>query len=318
MGDLVIEAVVENADVKRQIFARLEPQLRPDAVLASNTSTIPITKLAADLARPDQFCGIHFFNPVRKMQLVEVIRGEQTSDTTVATAVAFAKSVGKLPIVVHDGPGFLVNRLLFPYMNEALELLSAGVPIADIERAAKSFGMPMGPITLYDMVGIDTAYYAGRTMWEAFPDRTVASPIIPALIKAGRLGQKNGLGFFSYRNKKHRPEPDAAVDELLAPYLHEPRSMPLDEITLRLFLPMLLEATRVLADKIVRNVRDIDFGLIFGLGFPAFRGGLLFWADQIGAARIVEDLKRIEAIGPRVQPTPLLLEMARAGKKFYA
>ena len=167
-SDLIIEAIVENADIKKNLFARLEPKLREDTILASNTSTIPITQLAADLAHPERFCGIHFFNPVRRMKLVEVIRGEQTSDQTVASAVAYVKRIGKAPIVVNDGPGFLVNRLLLPYMHESLELLSEGVPIAQIERTAKRFGMPMGPIELYDMVGIDTATFAGRTMWEAF------------------------------------------------------------------------------------------------------------------------------------------------------
>ena len=178
--DLVIEAIVENPEVKKQLYARLEPQLRHDAILASNTSTIPITKLAEGLKHPERFCGIHFFNPVRKMPLVEVIRGAKTSDETVATAVAYAKNIGKSPIVVNDGPGFLVNRLLLPYMNEALELISEGAEIKAIERAAKEFGMPMGPITLYDVVGLDTAFYAGRVMHEAFPDRIVASPILAA------------------------------------------------------------------------------------------------------------------------------------------
>ena len=245
-ADLIIEAVVENADVKRQIFARLEPKLKPTAILASNTSTIPITKLAEKLEHPERFCGIHFFNPVRKMKLVEVIRGAKTSDQTVATAVAYAKHLGKSPIVVNDGPGFLVNRLLLPYMNEALELLAEGAEIKLIENVAKKFGMPMGPITLYDMVGLDTAFYAGRTMWEAYPDRITASPILPALVKAGRLGQKSGLGFFSYQNKKGRSEPDPQVAQYIDPYSREQRKFQPDEVEMRLFLPMLLEATRIL------------------------------------------------------------------------
>ncbi|MCA9147576.1 MAG: 3-hydroxyacyl-CoA dehydrogenase family protein, partial [Planctomycetales bacterium] len=169
--DLVIEAVVENLDVKRKVFATLEPLLRDDAILASNTSTIPITSMAENLEHPERFCGIHFFNPVRKMKLVEVIRGEKTSDQTIATAVQYAKTISKSPIVVNDGPGFLVNRLLMPFMNEALLLLQEGVPIDAIERAAKKFGMPMGPFTLYDVVGLDTATYAGKVLCDAFPDR---------------------------------------------------------------------------------------------------------------------------------------------------
>ncbi len=317
-ADIVIEAVVENSDVKRQIYKRLEPQLRPDAILASNTSTIPITQLAADLEHPERFCGIHFFNPVRQMKLVEVIRGEQTSDQTVATAVAYAKRLAKSPIVVNDGPGFLVNRLLLPYMNEALELIVEGAEISAIERVAKKFGMPMGPITLYDMVGLDTAFYAGRTMWEAFPDRISASPILPALVKAGRLGQKSGLGFFSYQNKKNRAQPDPGLSKYVEPYMNsETRSFEASEIEARLFLPMLLEATRVLQEQLVRDVRDVDLGLIFGIGFPPFKGGLLHWADTLGAADIVERLKPLEPLGVRAEATPLLLEMAANGKKFY-
>jgi 3-hydroxyacyl-CoA dehydrogenase/enoyl-CoA hydratase/carnithine racemase len=315
--DLVIEAVVENADVKKQLYARLEPLLSDEAILASNTSTIPITTLASGLKRPERFCGVHFFNPVRKMQLVEVIRGEKTSDETVASAVAHAKRIGKMPIVVRDGPGFLVNRLLFPYMNEALILMGEGASIRDIDRAARDFGMPMGPIALYDMVGLDTAVYAGATMWQAFPDRIVPSPILPALVKAGRLGQKNGLGFYSYAKRKDRPEPDPELPKLLKDYLGGPRSFDAEELAHRLFMPMLLEATRVLAAGLVRDVRDIDLGLIFGLGFPPFKGGLLFWADTLGAKKILEIVQPLAEKYPRLKPTPLLEEMASQGKRFY-
>ena len=316
--DLVIEAVVESLDVKRKILSEIEPKLGPDAILASNTSTIPITRLAEQLQRPDKFCGIHFFNPVRRMKLVEVIRGAETDDRTIATAVAYAKRVGKMPIVVNDGPGFLVNRLLFPYMNEALELVSEGAAIKSIERAAKAFGMPMGPIELYDMVGIDTAFYAGRTMWQSFPDRTVASPILPAMIKAGRLGQKSGSGFYLYNNRKRRAQADPDLGDFLAPYVRDQKQFTEEKLTARLFLPMLLEATRTLEDKVVRDPRDIDLGLIFGLGFPPFKGGLMFWADTQGPAKMIESLKPLEQVGDRMKPTELLLEMAQSSGKFYA
>jgi 3-hydroxyacyl-CoA dehydrogenase/enoyl-CoA hydratase/3-hydroxybutyryl-CoA epimerase/3-hydroxyacyl-CoA dehydrogenase/enoyl-CoA hydratase/3-hydroxybutyryl-CoA epimerase/enoyl-CoA isomerase len=315
--DLVIEAAVENQDVKRKIYERLESRLAADAILASNTSTIPITSLAQSLQRPEQFCGIHFFNPVRRMKLVEVIRGKKTSDETVATAVAYVKRIGKMPIVVNDGPGFLVNRLLFPYMQESMELLREGLEIKQIERAARAFGMPMGPIELYDMVGLDTALYAGHTMSQAFPNRITDSPILPAMVKAGRLGQKNGLGFLSYKNKKKQPEPDPALKDVLAGLIGSPKKMTPEELTGRLFLPTLLEATRVLQEQIVRDPRDIDLGLIFGIGFPPFRGGLMFWADTLGAAKIVEMLKPFAALGERMQPTPMLQDMARTGGKFY-
>jgi len=251
------------------------------------------------------------------MKLVEVIRGKKTSDATIATAVNHAKRLGKFPIVVNDGPGFLVNRLLLPYMNEALELITEGAQISQIEKAAKQFGMPMGPITLYDVVGLDTAFYAGRTMLDAFPDRISASPILPALIKAGRIGQKSGSGFFSYQNKKRRAQPDPELEGHIKTYITGSRDFTREELTSRLFLPMLLEATRVLEDSIVRDPRDVDLGLIFGLGFPPFKGGLLFWADTLGAEKILEMLKPLASLGKRMQPTQLLQEMAAEKKSFY-
>lgn len=315
--DLVIEAVVENEQVKRAVYAQVESKLADTAILASNTSAISIGKLAESVKWPDRFCGIHFFNPVRKMPLVEVIRGPKTSDETIAAAVAFAKSVGKSPIVVEDGPGFLVNRLLFPYMNEALELLTAGVPIKAIDGAAKSFGMPMGPITLYDVVGLDTALFAGGVMVEAFPGRFLKSPLLETMVQAGRLGQKSRSGFFAYKEKSDRGEPDPTFDAVLKPFLREPQKLDGETIVQRLFLPMLLEATRVLEEKKVRDPRDVDLGLIFGIGFPPFKGGLLFWADTLGAKKIVEMLKPFASLGERYAPTPLLLELARTNGKFY-
>ncbi len=315
--NLVIEAVVENLEVKQQVLQAVEKQLEPGAILASNTSTIPITTLGEQLQRPADFCGIHFFNPVRKMQLVEVIRGKQTSDATVATAVAYTKQIGKLPIVVNDGPGFLVNRLLFPYMNESIELLCEGVTVEQIERAAKSFGMPMGPITLYDVVGIDTAVYAGRTIYEAFPDRCVVSPLLPAMVKAGRLGQKTGHGFFKYQKKKNRGERDPEFEEFLKPFVRNKVTLTSEQITARLFMPMLLEAIRVLEEGIVRSARDVDLGLIFGIGFPPFKGGLMFWADTIPSKELLETLKPFESLGKRYQPTELLKDMIAGGQAFY-
>lgn len=314
---LVIEAVVENLEVKQQVLQAVEQQLEPGAILASNTSTIPITTLAEQLQRPADFCGIHFFNPVRKMQLVEVIRGKQTSDTTVATAVAYTKQIGKLPIVVNDGPGFLVNRLLFPYMNESIELICEGVTVEQIERAAKSFGMPMGPITLYDVVGIDTAVYAGRTIYEAFPDRCVVSPLLPAMVKAGRLGQKTGHGFFKYQKKKNRGQRDPELEEFLKPFVRKKETLTPEQITARLFMPMLLEATRVLEEGIVRSARDVDLGLIFGIGFPPFKGGLMFWADTIPGKELLETLKPFESLGKRYQPTELVKDMIAGDQAFY-
>lgn len=315
---LIVEAITENPDAKQQLYKKLEEVLAPGAILASNTSTIPIKRLATFLKAPERFCGLHFFNPVRRMQLVEVIRGPKSSEETVTTAVSVARKLGKSPIVVNDGPGFLVNRLLFPYMNEAIELLLDQVPIKEIEKAATKFGMPMGPIALYDMVGLDTSVYAGRVMWEAFPDRVLASPVLPAMLKAGRLGTKNGKGFFSYENKKKEAQPDPTLANVIGPYIREAKPASEEEITHRLFLPMLLEATRALSEGIVQKPQDVDLGLILGLGFPPFKGGLLFWADQVGAKQIVAWLEKLAPLGKRFEPTPMLLEMASKGAKFYS
>lgn len=316
-ADLVIEAVVENRDIKKKVFAELEPKLGDNAILASNTSTIPISQLAADLKHPGRFCGIHFFNPVRRMPLVEVIRGEKTSDETVATAVAYAKRLGKSPIVVGDGPGFLVNRLLLPYMNEALELILEGADIKAVEKAAKSFGMPMGPITLFDVVGLDTAMHAGRTMYEAFPDRVVPSELLISMVEAGRLGQKSGGGFFDYGGKKGKPLPSPEAAAIIEKYRRGQEAIDPKTLTERMFLPMLVEATRVLEEGLVRDARDVDLGLIFGIGFPPFKGGLLFWADTLGAAAVLEMLKKYKSVGARYAPTDMLRDMAESDKTFY-
>jgi 3-hydroxyacyl-CoA dehydrogenase/enoyl-CoA hydratase/3-hydroxybutyryl-CoA epimerase/3-hydroxyacyl-CoA dehydrogenase/enoyl-CoA hydratase/3-hydroxybutyryl-CoA epimerase/enoyl-CoA isomerase len=316
-ADLLIEAVVEILEIKRQVLARIEPRLRPETVLASNTSTIPISKLAEGLKNPERLCGIHFFNPVRKMPLVEVIRGRQTSDETIATAVAYAKSIGKSPVVVSDGPGFLVNRLLLPYMTEAVELLLDGVEPKAVERAAREFGMPMGPLLLYDVIGLDTAFYAGAVMYEAFPDRIPISPVVGTLIKAGRLGQKSGAGFFSYARDKEHGEPDPKFAALINSLVRRREKFSPEQVMARLFLPMFLEATRVLQEELVKDARDVDLGLIYGIGFPAFKGGLLFWADTLGLDRILKMLEPLADLGPRMEPTPLLLEMAHSGRRFY-
>ncbi|MEM7342637.1 MAG: 3-hydroxyacyl-CoA dehydrogenase family protein, partial [Chloroflexota bacterium] len=224
---------------------------------------------------------------------------------------------GKMPIVVNDGPGFVVNRLLLQYMNEAVMMLSEGVAMEELDRIGKAFGFPMGPFTLFDVVGLDTAALCGRTMYEAFPDRVAVLPIVPALVKQGRLGQKTGAGFYAYKNRKAKGQSDPKTMEIIEPFIRQKGDYTRDEITMRLMLPMLVEASRVIEVKIARNARDIDIGMIFALGFPPFKGGLLFWADTIGAPKIVEMLKPYESLGKRMEPTSLLLEMAKDNRKFY-
>jgi 3-hydroxyacyl-CoA dehydrogenase/enoyl-CoA hydratase/3-hydroxybutyryl-CoA epimerase/3-hydroxyacyl-CoA dehydrogenase/enoyl-CoA hydratase/3-hydroxybutyryl-CoA epimerase/enoyl-CoA isomerase len=321
-SDIIVEAIFENREAKQHLFARLEPLMRDDAILASNTSTIPISRLADGLERPERFCGLHFFNPVRQMPLVEVIRGKKTSDSTIATAVAYARKLGKSPIVMNDGPGFLVNRLLLPYMNEAVLLLCEGADLQKIEKAAKSFGMPMGPFTLYDVVGLDVAVHAGHTMVEAYPNRVVPAQLLQQLVDRGRIGQKAGKGFFDYGPAKAGKPPRGVDSPEVARLVEECRAgktqkFSSDEITDRLFLPMLLEATRVLEDGIVGDVRDVDLGLILGIGFPPFKGGLFFWADTIGPGKIVEKLKQYTPLGKRFEPTAILTKLAESGSRFY-
>jgi 3-hydroxyacyl-CoA dehydrogenase/enoyl-CoA hydratase/3-hydroxybutyryl-CoA epimerase/enoyl-CoA isomerase len=314
--DVVVEAIIENESDKVALYGSLEKILRPGAILASNTSTISITRMAKDLERPEDFAGMHFFNPVDRMQLVEVIRGEKTDDETVVTLVALAKRIGKTPIVVRDCPGFLVNRILFPYLNESLVLLQEGAAPRALDKAAVAFGMPMGPITLNDVVGLDTSLYAGRVINTAFADRAVATRILDELVAAGRLGQKSGAGFYSYA-KGSRGADDPALEPILAKCRTSRREIGQEEITDRLFLPMLTEASRVLAEEIVREPGDVDMGLILGIGFPTFRGGLLRWADDEGLGRILEKLKKYEHLGPRFVPTEQMRRLAAEGRGFY-
>jgi 3-hydroxyacyl-CoA dehydrogenase/enoyl-CoA hydratase/carnithine racemase len=310
-ADLVVESVTERTDVKQQVLAEIERLVGADAVIATNTSTNPIARLAEPLSDPGRFCGMHFFNPVRRMTLVEVVRGPATSDATVARVVAHAKELGKCPIVVRDSPGFLVNRVLMPYLHEAVEMVREGVSIERIDRIARAFGMPMGPIELYDMIGLDTAFYAGLVLNAAYGDRIEASPVIPALVKSGRLGRKSGAGFYRYQGPRRIVGPDDDAAALIARYAQPPRNDPDRTLADRLFLPMLLEAVRTVDEQIVRDPRDVDLAVIHALGFPAFRGGLFAWADTLGAAEIVRRLEPLAGLGPRMMPPPRLLDMAR-------
>jgi 3-hydroxyacyl-CoA dehydrogenase/enoyl-CoA hydratase/3-hydroxybutyryl-CoA epimerase/enoyl-CoA isomerase len=314
--DLVVEAITENEKAKTETYRALGKVMKPGAILASNTSTISISRMAAAAPDPSKFVGMHFFNPVDRMELVEVIRGDQTSDETVATVVALAKKVRKTPIVVKDCPGFLVNRVLFPYMNEALLLLTEGAPMDLIDKAATAFGMPMGPIALEDLVGLDTACYAGHVMLKAYPDRAVAVPIVDDLVKAGRLGQKSGAGFRKL-DAKGKPQADPEFAAFLEKHKRGDHVPTAEEATDRMFLAMLVEATRVLEEGIVRDPADVDMGLILGIGFPPFKGGILRWADTVGTAQIVEKLSQYARLGKRFEPTESLKRLAATSGRFY-
>lgn len=318
--DLVLESIVEAAAAKQQLYARLEPHLAAGSLLASNTSTIPIARLAEKLHTPGRFLGLHFFHPVGRRDLVEIVRGPSTAQDAIAAVTAYAKAIDKVPIVVNDGPGFLVNRLLVPYLAEALELLLEGVTIHEVERAATEFGMAMGPLRLVDEIGLDTALLGGRVLWEAFPDRVTPSPLLVAMYKAGRLGRKTGTGFFAYACGRD-PDPDAGpapgVTDLIAAWARPPAPIAGDQIIVRLLLPMVLEATRVLQSRIIDGPASIDLAVNLGLGFPKVRGGLLRWADSLGAQQILALLEGLADRGPRFHPTPLLAGMARDGRGFY-
>lgn len=315
--DLLIESIVENRELKQQILRRLESQMDARAILTSNTSTVSVTDLGTALQTPQRFCGLHFCNPARSRQLVEVVRADQTSDATVSAVVRYIRQIGKLPIVVHDRPGFLINRLLLMYLNEAIVMLSQAMPLDKIDRAARAFGMSLGPFELLDLIGIDTAMIAGRTMWETYPDRVALTPVLPALVKRNRFGRKTKVGFYRYLQNPDRGEVDPQLEPILEPYIRPSAPVAEDQIAIRLLLPMVVEATRVLDEQVVSDIHDVDIGTVFGLAFPARRGGLLYWADQVGAATLLQQLKSLEHLGLRMQPTERLKQMAAGGRSFH-
>ncbi len=315
--DVVVEAVTENEELKTALYRQLSTALRKDAILATNTSTISITRMAEAWPDPARFVGMHFFLPVDRMQLVEVIRGKRTSDETVVTIVELAKRIKKTPIVVNDCAGFLVNRILLPYMTEALALLVEGASMDAIDRVATKFGMPVGPIALQDMVGLDTSCFAGKVLAAAYSDRALKITLLDDLIAAKRLGKKSGAGFRKFAGTKGKPSDDPAFAPFLEKHRTSKREVTDQEIEDRLFLSMLLEAVRTLEEGIVREPAHVDMGLILGVGFPPFRGGILRWCDTVGAAPLVDRASKYTSLGKRFEPSPMLVDMAKTGKKFY-
>ncbi len=317
-ADLVVEAVVERMDVKRSVLREMEGVVRAGCILATNTSSLSVDDMAEALARPADFCGMHFFNPVHRMPLVEVVRGHATSDDTVATVHAFAVTLGKVPVVCNDGPGFLVNRILGPYLNEAGWLLAEGATVEEVDRAATDFGMPMGPIRLIDEVGIDIARHAGDTLHEAFGARMAPAPPLTALEATDRLGRKNGRGFYRYEDGKAEGVDESVYTDLGPSVPAERGGIDTGDIRARLVLAMINEAARVLDDGIVASAADVDLGMIMGTGFPPFRGGLLRFADTHHPRSLVERLRALEErVGPRFAPAELLLRLADEDRRFY-
>jgi 3-hydroxyacyl-CoA dehydrogenase/enoyl-CoA hydratase/3-hydroxybutyryl-CoA epimerase/enoyl-CoA isomerase len=321
--DFVVEAVVENEKIKKSVLAEVEAATQEGTILASNTSTISISRLAEGLKHPENFCGMHFFNPVHKMPLVEIIRGKKSGEKAIATAVAYASSMGKTPIVVNDCAGFLVNRVLFPYFAGFIKLINDGVDFQKIDKVMEKFGWPMGPAYLLDVVGIDTAHHANQVMAQEFPDR-MGSPeknAIDAMYSQKRFGQKNSLGFYKYSiDKKGFPkkEVDPLSNELLKP-LSGGKSLEISdaEIVERMMLPMIFESSRCLEEKIVNSPVEVDLGVIYGLGFPPFRGGVLRYADSLGMKALCETANKYQKLGKLYQPTEQVLALAKSGKSFY-
>jgi 3-hydroxyacyl-CoA dehydrogenase/enoyl-CoA hydratase/3-hydroxybutyryl-CoA epimerase len=326
--DLVIEAVFEDLNVKHEVLREVEEEMKPSAIFASNTSTIPIAQIAEVAQRPDRVLGMHFFSPVHKMPLLEVITTEQTDPDVTATAVAYGKKLGKTVIVVKDGPGFYVNRILTPYINEAGRLLDQGASIDAIDNALLDFGFPVGPITLVDEVGLDVGSKAGKIMYEAFGERFAPPSSMQAVVAAGRYGRKVKKGFYLYDEEGKKGDVDQSVYSLLAPAARETTSasgqmqtraqISATEIQQRTVLPMLNEAVRCLDEGVIRSPRDGDIGAVFGIGFPPFRGGPFRYIDSLGVAEVVRQLEELNDRFPgRYEPAELLVNMARRGDWFH-
>ena len=314
-ADLVIEAVFEDLEVKRQVLADTEAATRPETIFATNTSTIPIADIAARASRPDRVLGMHFFSPVDRMPLLEIIPTAKTSPETIVSAVHFGRRMGKTVIVVGDRPGFWVNRILTPYLNEAGYALAEGVPVEVLDRVMTRFGFPVGPITLLDEVGLDVGAKASGVMHAAFGDRLKPSPLIGRMLEDKRLGRKNGRGFYLYPKGK-KAGPDETVYDLLGVRPQPPADT--TAIERRLVYAMLNEAAMAVDEGVVRSPRDGDIGAIFGIGYPPFRGGPLRYIDDLGAAKVVEVLRDLEQRhGSRFTPASSLVQRAERGTRFY-
>ncbi len=313
-SQLVIEAVFEELAVKRQVLAELEAVVGPECVIASNTSALPIGDITHGCRRPERVVGMHFFSPVAKMPLLEVIRHRGTCDPALATAVALGRRLGKTVIVVGDGAGFYTTRVLAAMLNEACWCLAEGASIEAIDRAMVAWGWPVGPLTLMDEVGLDVGHHVAGLMRETFGPRIEAAPVLAKLVEAGRLGRKSGLGFYRYSASGGK----RADRQLARQWSMKASPLTAEAITERCFFALVNEIARTMADGVISNPMDVDLGALFGFGFPTFRGGPLREAERLGLPRLVERLIELsERLGPRFEPAPRLLEMAETGASFY-
>ncbi|HUR41362.1 MAG TPA: fatty acid oxidation complex subunit alpha FadB [Verrucomicrobiae bacterium] len=322
--DLIVEAVVENPKVKKSVLAEIEKLVSKECIIASNTSSISIDVLSEAVERKENFLGMHFFNPVHRMPLVEVIYGKHTSKEAIATVAAYASSMGKTPIVVRNCPGFLVNRILFPYFGGFMAALRDGADFVKVDKVMEEFGWPMGPAYLQDVVGMDTSHHVGDVLAEGYPDRMGKNfrTALDVMYENKRYGQKNGVGFYRYEtDPKGKPvkKPDPQSYELIKSVQPDgQKDMGDEEIIDRLMLPMIIETARCLEEGIVESVPEADMGLIMGIGFPPFRGGALKYADTIGLKAIVEKSAKYAALGKLYEPTAKMKEMAASNQTYYA
>jgi 3-hydroxyacyl-CoA dehydrogenase/enoyl-CoA hydratase/carnithine racemase len=319
-ADLIIEAVLEDMEIKQGIWKPLQEICRQEVIFASNTSALPITEMASILKDPGRMIGLHFFNPAERMQLLEIICGKKTSDVSLATSVAFARAIRKVPIVVNDGPGFYVSRQLGALLGEFSFMVSEGVDLALIEEAVLDFGMPMGPATLGDLTGIDINYHVIKNFEKSLGERWEVSPIYELVYQTGCYGRKTGAGWFDYSGEK--PVPNPKVQEAIKRYLKEKRIQPKKithkEILDRMLARAINEATYMIQEEICDRPPDMDLAIIYGLGFPPYRGGILRYADAWGIRNIYEHLLKLKKeYGVRFEPCSLLKEMAESGRTFY-
>ena len=312
-SELALEAIVEDVKAKQELYAELEKAMDEKAIIATNTSSLSISMLSEKMERPERFVGMHFFNPVPRMPLVEIIPGKKTSDKTIATVVALAKEAGKTPVVVGDCAGFLVNRILIPYINEAVRLFEEGEDYERIDRLIEDFGMPMGPFVLADEVGLDVGYKVSKVLEDAYGERMKISGVLDRVYhQLQLLGKKAGKGFYIHTGKKRE------VNETVKALVFSKRSFDEKEIIDRAMLIMVNEAAMCLEEGIVDNAQYLDMAMVMGTGFPPFRGGLLKYADAIGIENIVITLQSLsQHHGERFEPAKLLLSMAKNGETFY-
>ena len=320
-ANIIVEAIVENTGIKQSVLAELESLVGEKTIIASNTSTISIDELATALERPENFCGMHFFNPVPVMPLVEVIRGEHSSDATIATTVAYAKKMGKTPIVVNNCPGFLVNRILFPYFGAFSRLIYDGADFRQIDKAMEKFGWPMGPAYLLDVIGVDTAVHCQDVMAAGFKRMNIDfDSAIDQLYVQKDLGQKTGKGFYLYEiDKRGKPRklPNPEIETLISSVQQSPKEFTNEEIVERMMVAMCIEAARCVEDNIVSTAIEADMGLILGLGFPAFRGGALRYLDSLGVSKFCQIADKYAELGELYTPTELMRNKGASGETYY-